>query len=346
MAKKLLKIILALELVLIASYVIYEYRLMNQLSSQPEVKVVIPQKKVAPKPVTKPISLLFGGDVMLGRTVESNIRRNGTTWPFDRIASVTSKADLFVVNLESPFRTDAPSTEAGSLILRGYPPAVAGMVKAGVDVVSLANNHIPDMGLVGLQETKKILDKNRIGFTGAGESTKEARQVHIEEVEGMKIAFLSYTYGVNFDRTGVYYNQTVVSRVKVDVPAALKQADMVIVLVHFGPEYATSPSQSQKTFAQAAVDAGAALVIGHHPHVPQPYEKYKSGHIFYSLGNLVFDQQQIDFRDRSALVEVTIEDKKIKSFKLVPYQIFSYGQPRFLSEKLAQPILERFQLNP
>ncbi|MEX2012705.1 MAG: CapA family protein [Patescibacteria group bacterium] len=334
--------LLLVEMLAVSGLVISSYYLDWKQTSQPAPTQ--PSAKQDKQAVDAPekLILLFGGDVMLGREVERKIRQFDLSWPFEKISDITKQADLFVVNLESPLRTDADQTLSGSLILRGYPPAVEGLVSAGVDFVSLANNHIPDMRLAGLQETKKILKQNKIKFTGAGETAADANRPNVLEIEGVKIGFVSCTYGVNFDSTGVYYNVCSASRVSSQISAINKQVDLTVLLAHFGTEYAAAANSAQKAVAHAAVEAGADLVIGHHPHVPQPYEKYQGKYIFYSLGNLVFDQQPGAWRDRSALVEIKIEDKKVKSFKLLPYQIYSYGQPRFLTGLAAEAVVERF----
>jgi poly-gamma-glutamate synthesis protein (capsule biosynthesis protein) len=344
MLRRTLIALLFAEMLLGSGLVAYGYWQKSKVPSAPTpvaTSKIQPEKPTAtlPEPTLK---LLFGGDVMLGRQVETNIRRYGVAWPLEKIAVTTKKADLFIVNLESPFRTDAAPTANGSLILRGYPPAVEGLVNAGVDFVTLANNHIPDMRLTGLKETKSILKSNGIGFSGAGETASQAKATAIIGVHGVKIGFISCTYSVNFNSNGVYYNTCSAEGVKSQISTLNDSVDLTVLLAHFGVEYAANANAMQKSVAHAAVEAGADLVIGHHPHVPQPYEKYKGKYIFYSLGNLVFDQQPGEWRDRSALVEITVVDKKIKSFQLLPYQIYSYGQPRFLTGAAAEAVVERF----
>jgi poly-gamma-glutamate capsule biosynthesis protein CapA/YwtB (metallophosphatase superfamily) len=283
-----------------------------------------PTPSATPKATsTGSITMLFGGDVMLGRTVETRIKANGNTWPFDSITSTLTNADITAVNLESPLRTDAASTLPSSLVLRGYPPGLAGVSKAGIDLVTLANNHIPDMGLVGLQETQKLLDAANIKHLGAGETSALAATPVVMERRGIKIGFLAYTYGVNFDSPGVHYN----------VADSAHVTNAVVVFCHCGIEYKALPNQMQQDVAHAAVDAGASLFIGAHPHVPEPFEVYKSGLILYSLGNLVFDQAPGENRDHSALVQVTLQGNKPTALKLIPYHIYDYGQPRLITDQ-------------
>jgi poly-gamma-glutamate capsule biosynthesis protein CapA/YwtB (metallophosphatase superfamily) len=302
--------------------------------------VVTPDPQVAPSALPIPqesgseeVGLIFGGDVMLGRTVEQRMTQYGPEWPLAQIASTLNNEDIAVVNLESPFRTDAKRTEINSLILRGYPQGVATLAVAGIDVVSLANNHITDMGKTGLEETFSLLNKNNIAYTGAGTSPAEAAVPAIIARRGQRIGFLSYTYGVNFSSPGVHFQGARVELMREQVASLREEVDAVVVLCHCGPEYAPSPTSTQKEFARAAIDAGAALVVGHHPHVPQPVEEYKSGLILYSLGNLVFDQLPGGNRDRSALARITLKKGVPTRMELLPYQIYSLSQPRLITDQ-------------
>ena len=290
------------------------------------------------------IKIMVGGDVMLGRYVERQIDRYGSTWPFDEIAERMAAADLTLINLESPLSITGTQTPDDSLILRGEPKGVDGLVKAGVDFAALANNHIPDMGYLGLSDTKTLLGQNKILFAGAGDTKQGAHQPAIFERAGQRIAVLSYTYGVNFDKPGVIYAPTDAAAARSDIEA-LNNIAIILVMVHFGQEYAAVASQKQRDFAHALIDAGASAVIGSHPHVPQPVETYKDKPIFYSLGNLVFDQAPGGNRDHSATAELTFKGPSLQRVKLQPYHIYNYGQPKWLGEGAEyQEILRLFGL--
>ncbi|CAN5150684.1 CapA family protein [soil metagenome] len=320
------------------------FALADRYSAQPQSvtpamlsPTVQPTSTPSPTPTPTPesaktVTLLFGGDVMLGRTVEERIDAHGATWPFASIALTMAGADFTVVNLESPFKEDHARTAINSLVLRGDPKGIAGLTLAGVDLVSLANNHITDMGKAGLSETEALLDGAKIGRTGAGGSTALAEVPYITEVGGLKLGFVSAAYGVNFDSSGVYYNTATPKWVTEQVASLKAKTDAVVFLCHCGTEYAASANTMQQEVAHAAIDAGASLVIGHHPHVPQPVEVYKEGLIIYSLGNLVFDQLQSGNRNVSALAKITLQGAKPTTLQLLPYQIFEYGQPRLTTD--------------
>lgn len=301
-----------------------------------------------PAPTSTPapiLTLVFGGDVMLGRTVQTNIETYGGEWPFSQVASTLKSADITVVNLESPIRSDASKTALDSLVLRGDPEGLKGMVLSGIDVSSLANNHIPDMGVKGAKETRELLQENDIQPVGAGTTPEEAKAPVIIERQGVKVAFLSYAYGVNFTSPGVYFQVATPALVTEQVQAAKTQADAVIVLCHCGTEYATLANAHQKSIAQAAAEAGAALYVGHHPHVPQPFTTVQGMPVVYSLGNLVFDQQPGQNRDRSALLQITLQAGKVTTAHLLPYQIKKLGQPQFLTaDKDKEAVWQAFSL--
>ncbi len=332
----------------------YQQRKSVATPAAPVALVASPAPTVSTLSVTAPtprpestdtITLLFGGDIMLGRTVQTKIEQKGIDWPLQSLTSTLTSADITAANLEGPALTDAPQTQPDSLVLRAYPPALKGLQNAGIDIVSLANNHIPDMGIAGVKETTGTLDGLGIAHAGAGISEMDAAQPVIVERRGMKVGFLSYTYGVNYDSKGVYYNVATPERVSADVKALIPQADAVVVFCHCGVEYHPLPNQMQQDVAHAAIDAGASLFIGHHPHVPEPFEQYKNGLIVYSLGNLVFDQQPGQNRDHSALAQVTLTGNKPTKLQLLPYHIYDLSQPRFITDPTEkQAVWDLFKL--
>lgn len=297
----------------------------------PSIAEVTPP--VATPKVEPTITIIAGGDIMLGRYVEDRIKSNGPDWPFVNISKTISGADLALANLESPFLINGTRTPNGSLIIRGYPVGVTGLKDAGFDIVSLANNHITDMGLVGLTDTLSLLDGAGIGHAGAGSSSAAAHQAVIKDVKGVKIGILSYTYGTNFDKSGVFYAKADAVKAAKDIQALKAQVDLVIVMVHFGNEYQATESVQQVAFATACQAAGASLVLGGHPHVPQPIVANGSGLIAYSLGNLIFDQEPGANRDLSALVKITLTGNKLTRLELLPYKIEKLGQPKLIIDQ-------------
>ncbi len=316
--------------------------------SRPQQLVRIPMSSPSPSlaplpvPSPEPVSLVFGGDVMLGRFVETQLRRYGYDWVTDSVAPVFAAADVRVVNLESPFRAEGRQTANGSMVFRADPAAVAVLKNLNTSLVSLANNHITDMGVQGLRDTKATLEAAGIAYTGASELPDEVLSPVIKEVKGQRFGFLSATYGVNFQSAGVHYAQ-LEDPALMEAVANLKTEGVVpIVLLHWGAEYQAKPSASQEELARRLHENGALLVVGAHPHVPQPARWFGEGMTFYSLGNLIFDQDPGNWRDRSAILRVTVLEGQLRDYELIPYQIEMYAKPVLVEGDAANRIVERF----
>ncbi|MEK7167577.1 MAG: CapA family protein, partial [Patescibacteria group bacterium] len=249
-----------------------------------EMPQVLAEKEV------KETVLLFGGDAMLSRVVGQRMEKYGFNWPWEKIKDQLLKADISVINLESPFLLNSNYlVPTGSFSFKADPKAVSGLEDAGIDLVSLANNHFGNQGQKGMLDTFKVLGD--IKYVGAGKDIDSAHQGEIMEVNGIKFGFLGYGYPeilyVAGKNAGIADMD--LEKMRQDVVRMKKEADVVIVLMHAGIEYVNTPNKQQKDFAHLAIDSGADLVIGHHPHWVQLFEKYKGKPIFYSLGNLVFD---------------------------------------------------------
>ncbi len=234
--------------------------------------------------------------------------------PFRKVAPLLAGADLAFVNLESPFSDQGPYHQEG-LIFHAAPDLIAGLELARIAVASTANNHSRDCGPHGVEFTIDWLNKHGIKPVGSAASPSETHRGVVLERHGVRFGFLGYTYDQQNgnwrdldDRIAVTTDVHVMSG---DVQQLRKRCDVVIVSMHNGIEYAPRPNQAQIAFAHAAIDAGATLVIGHHPHVVQPEETYKGKLIFYSLGNFVFDQFQREATQHGEVAEVDFLGKGI-----------------------------------
>ena len=274
------------------------------------------------------------GDVMLSRYVGERIRSKGDPRaPFLRTAEILEEADVTFCNLESPFYDEGSPIE-DAMIFRADPETIEGLKYAGFDIVSLANNHFGDQGVAGMSFTFSHLNKNGIEFTGAGENEVKAREPRIIERNGVKFAFLGYTdieSGIREDYVATSEKPGVALLAKEslmqDIRRAKKQAHVVIVSMHWGTEYEESPTKRQRMFAHLAVDSGALLVLGHHPHVIQPLEEYKGGYIFYSLGNFVFDQMQSEKTRTGLIARISFEGGQIEEVETIRVVIYDFHQP-------------------
>ena len=249
-----------------------------------------PQSTVqSPQSTLSSFTLLAVGDVMVGRAVGETALEHPPDYPFEKVAGASQGADLVFGNLECA--VTARGFAVSKLYrLKADPSVVTALSAAGFDVLSLANNHTMDCGKLGLMETISSLHGAGILTVGAGQDAVEARKPAIAEVRGLKVAFLAFTDVP--DGSGAFIARGDSATVVEAVALAKKQTDLVVISFHWGEEYATAPLDYQRALAHAVIDAGAALVIGHHPHVIEGVERYRRGLIAYSLGNFVFDQHE------------------------------------------------------
>ncbi len=282
------------------------------------------QEVVPAIPPPKRTRLLLGGDVMLSRHVARLARaRHDPASPLRDLAPVLRSADIAFVNLEAPFSDRGRLMEHG-MIFKAEPEMVAALQTAGVSIVSTANNHARDCDRYGVDFTLSWLNQHGIAAVGSAPTPEAAHAGTILERNGLGFGFLAYTFdqsnGNHKDVDDRIATMDIPS-MQSDVAALLKRSDVVIVSMHAGVEYRSHPNSQQIAFAHAALDAGATVVAGHHPHVTQPWECRDNGVIFYSLGNLVFDQFQRKETQHGALAEVVFSGKTLESAALLPVDI-------------------------
>jgi poly-gamma-glutamate synthesis protein (capsule biosynthesis protein) len=253
--------------------------------------------------------------------------RRDSSLPFRKIAPLLKAADIAFVNLETPFSDKGPYL-AGGLVFHAAPEMIDGLKLAGVDIASTANNHARDCGPYGIAFTLEWLRSHGISPLGSGETAQAAHEGVIFARNGVRFGFLGYTFDQkngnwkDIDPRIALADPIAMAR---DVADLRKRCDVVIVSMHSGVEYQPKPSQAQIAFAHAAIDAGAKLVIGHHPHVVQPSEKYRAGLIYYSLGNFVFDQYQREATQHGEVVQVSFLEREILETHVMRVRITPSG---------------------
>ena len=296
------------------------------------------------------VELIATGDVMLGRGVADEPD------PLAGVAPWLASADLALGNLECAIG-QAGEPRPGPYRLRAPLTAAAALSAAGFDLLGLANNHALDYGPEGLAETAGRLQKAGITPVGAGapaplrfgdrRDAAAAAQPVIREVDGVRLAFLAFNAvsdpedrpdEAGWTRAG--WDQSQAAAV---IAAARLEADAVIVSIHWGYEYDLRPDPSQRDAAQAMLDAGAALVIGHHPHVVQGTVAGPDGVVAYSLGNLVFDQQQDETRYGLAL-RAFFDTNGLRAVQALPVK--AGPRPRLMALDEATSLLARVQPQP
>jgi poly-gamma-glutamate capsule biosynthesis protein CapA/YwtB (metallophosphatase superfamily) len=313
------------------------------------------------------VELVAVGDVMLGRGVA------GEPWPFAAVAPWLRAADLALGNLECVITleegdTPRPGRPAdpplGPFRLCAPPSAAGALREAGFDVLGLANNHALDRGPVGLSETASRLQAAGIATVGAGPSPEAALQPIIRQVDGARLAFLAFNAVPDLAEGGATearapgedeswaparWNQ---AQAVAAIKAAHAQADAVVVSVHWGYEYETRADPAQRDAAQALRDAGADLVIGHHPHVVQGCEVTArpagcpvggARFVAYSLGNFVFDQEGEETRHGLAL-RAFFDADGLRAVQALP--IRAGPRPGLMAPDEAASLLARVQPPP
>ncbi len=284
------------------------------------------------------------GDIMLGRTVGQQVLAKGPQVVFAGVQSALDSADVLVGNLECAI-TDRNLPVQKSFDLKAPPQTAQALSLAGFDVLNQANNHAMDFGSAGLTDTQNTLKQYGIATVGAGADASAAHAPVIITRNGLRMAFLGYvdvppeksgfdprSWTATATSPGVAWGDP--EQIRADVQAAKLQADVVIVLLHSGIEITdviNNISPNQRLDAQTAIDAGAALVIGAHPHVLQQIEMYHGGLIAYSLGNFVFDQYA-GIANASIILRVVLNKSGVQSYDYVPVLI-NNGLPQIVTPK-------------
>lgn len=280
----------------------------------------------------KPPVILFLGDVMLGRDVARRSRSVGNNeYPFEHFNTVLDAFEqlpnLIVANLEGPI-TASRAMYQKSLSFAFDPDIVHVLKKYNFGLLSLANNHGLDQGKLGYEDTKKYLADVGIKYFGHG-AREEYEDVWIEKVGSTRIAII----GLNLTDHRVADN-----KIKELIEQAAGKSDVVVVFVHWGVEYERFPSFEQKRLARLFIDSGVDAVIGHHPHVVQTIEEYKSKIIFYSLGNFIFDQYFSKETQEGLAIGLTLTTTTT-AYQLIPYTI-PYSQPTVMNEQARNKFLK------
>jgi poly-gamma-glutamate synthesis protein (capsule biosynthesis protein) len=269
------------------------------------------------------------GDMMLAREVDARIAREGVRAPFRGVQRILGRADLLIGNLESSITTRG-TRQAKLYTFRAPARGAVALRKAGFDVVGVANNHALDFGRVGLRDTLRNLRRAGVRSMGGGPDAAAARAPVIVVRDGLRIAFLDRAdarldsnewprlrWEASDDRSGLAYGRP--SELRRDVRAARKVADVVVVMLHSGREYAKAPTVAQRRIVRAALDGGAALVASAHPHVLQRGQRSGSRMIAWSLGNFVFDGfSTVPGARDSAILDVTLGRQGVTSVRWHP----------------------------
>lgn len=317
------------------------------------------EKSVEPERITESrLTFLAVGDMMISRGVASRIARaNDPLVPFRQMDAVFRSTDFNFGNLEVPISGNNNVLGKG-LVFNMHTRDIAGLKTYNFKVLNLANNHALDQGINGVRSTRKFLAENDFTFLGVGDNLDEAWQPKIITVKGVKIGFVGASYA-SINDGGVARNDYVARIEDRDrLKKAIEQlraegADFIVATMHAGVEYTRKPHQPQIDFARAAIDFGADMVIGAHPHWVQIFETYKDKYIFYSLGNFIFDQEWSRDTKEGLALKITLRSRKssaptsatagtrVEQIELIPVVIENYSTPRPATEAEAAQILKK-----
>lgn len=281
-----------------------------------------PVVSVTPSPTIKPDTVLtFTGDVLLTDYMINNYKRDGIKGLLDdNLYNLLYNADINMINEEFPFSNRGTPMKNKEYTFRTSPEYVNVFKDMGVDIVTLANNHALDYGTDALLDTFTTLDETGIKYVGAGKDLDRASQIEYFEVNGHRIAFIGASrvlpvveWYATASRPGMLstYDPTTTCKL---ITEAKKQADYVVVFVHWGVEYKDRPEKYQQNMGHQYIDSGADIVVGTHTHCLQGVEFYNDCPIVYSLGNFIFSRKTTD----TAMIKLIIDGEGKLNLAMYP----------------------------
>lgn len=316
-------------------------------SPSPAASEPIAAEPAEPEP---PITINLVGDILLDSTVGSNIKKYGADYPFAKTADLLADADITFGNLETSVSTRGKAQDK-QFTFRSRPETLQGLVDAGFDGVTVANNHAMDFGATALLDTIANLDNYKLGHTGAGSDEEEAFRPYVQEVRGKKVAILgisrvlpngSWYAGKN--KIGIaqgYTMEPMISYIK----KTASEADYTIVYMHWNKETMDYPEDYARSYAKAFIDAGADAVVGAHSHCLQGIEWYKGKPVFYSLGNFIFTSKS-EKSSQTMILKLSLDGDEVVA-RVTPAKIVN-TQAQLKDDKYNQSIyakLNRISFN-
>ena len=254
-------------------------------------------------------SLVAVGDIMLGGRARKFINEFGEKYPFEAVRPLLRRAAIGLANLEGPIAREAEKQER-NYSYRVKPKATKAMLNAGINVVTLANNHLLDCGREGVLETLQALSEVGVAAIGAGVNKQAAHAPAILHAGDRRVGLLGYYWNRRTSARGSWPGSAMdpPEDLTGDIGALKGKVDRIVATFHWGVPYVREPSEADRAKARFAVECGADIVIGHHPHIIQPFEIYRGRPIFYSVGNFTFGSG--NSRGESLLLGVWFEDDK------------------------------------
>jgi poly-gamma-glutamate capsule biosynthesis protein CapA/YwtB (metallophosphatase superfamily) len=282
----------------------------------------------------QPVRLAIVGDCMLGRGVDQTLQRHRPEYPWGDTLSLFQIADLRLCNLECVLSDrGAPWSEYPKAFhFRSAAKNVAVLTAAGINAVSIANNHVLDYGYEAMTEMLQILEGANIAYAGAGVNLAQASRIATFETQSRRFGLIAFTdneppWEAKDDRPGAFYVPVDLNDCRaqylLEIIRGRKQVDTLIVSAHWGGNWGYTPLEEQVQFAHALIDAGADIIFGHSSHVFRGIECYRNGLILYGAGNFVDDYavDPVERNDESFLFLVEFEGSGLRRLRLYPTTI-------------------------
>ena len=275
------------------------------------------------------LKLMAVGDIIL--------QTRNNKHPFENVRGAFEAKDILFGNLETVLSNQGKEAEK-AVLLHSPPEKVRWLKEAGFDILNIANNHILDLGTDGFYETLKVLKESNLTFIGANDTG--APSYTVLDNQGIKLGFLGYTQGgFSLPEKGVWINKIKSVDIITDIESIKPQCDFVIVSLHWGTENVLYPHPQQIDLAHRLIDAGATVILGHHPHVIQGIERYKHGLIAYSLGNFQFDSKvSYTKTNNSIILCLDFSKEQLESYYMIPVIIDQNFAPT-VSKEASQELL-------
>ena len=301
----------------------------NDVVSPPSVpEVASPIEK-------KEITISMVGDMTFVKSVDTIMKKNGDGFILEGYGPYMKKSHIVLGNLETSISKRGKAIEKKEYTFRSRPEVVKVLKDNNFSAVSIANNHILDYGMEAYLDTLDNLKKHGLLYAGGGRNKEEAEKGVIIEKDGIKVGFLAFSkviYSVDW-----YAKNTrpgIVGAYKVQEPGFVKtikemrkNCDVLVVSVHWGAEGSDQIRDEEKYIGHSMIDAGADIIMGHHPHVVQGIEIYKEKPIFYSFGNFIFYNFRSPLSNQTMMATVTVDDKgNVSKVDIVPGKIIN-GKP-------------------
>ncbi|USG68131.1 CapA family protein [Brevibacillus ruminantium] len=294
------------------------------------------------------VTLSFVGDMIFTGHIETRLKEHGLDFPFVHTTSLFQQDDYTIANLETPITENGTPASQKEFVYKSSPEVVPAIKRAGVDLVNLANNHSMDQGVDGLLDTFRHLEENHIKYIGAGRDADRAYAPIYVEKNGMKLAFLGFSRvipevswyaGKNKPGIAATYDPKLAVA---SIQEARSQADLVVVIAHWGKEREDYPVDHQIELARAYIDAGADLVIGGHPHVLQGFEQYNQKWIAYSLGNFIFTRSNEPKTWETMVLRATCTKERECDLTMIPFHA-ELGQAVPMNEENGHQLIKRIE---